>query len=272
TVTGTAASANYTGSAAYNPTVLNPPAPPGPAALPTQFAIQLSGVAPPGASITQTGSFFGFSIEMSVVNQVLGKNASFLQVPFLNLMANIQQRTGRVVVRVGGNTQDTAVLVDSTPDGRILEKDLSGVTNPTQTPPLIFTPELLYMLRNISSLVNVRWHLGIPFNDTANFRLRIAELGEQILGDYLMGLQAGNEPDLYVDHGHRPPTYGPYDYFGELGLLVQALAGDANVPNKNLLIGPNVNSGDWTPEMVWNTGFVDSYSQSLAYLAVEQYV
>lgn len=45
-------------------------------------------------------------------------------------MANIQQRAGRVNVRVGGNTQETAVLVDSTPDGRILEKDISGASNP----------------------------------------------------------------------------------------------------------------------------------------------
>lgn len=60
------------------------------------------------------------------------------------------------------------------------------------------------MLRNISSLVNVRWHLGIPFNDTINFRLAIAEQGQAILGDYLIGLQAGNEPDLYGVHGHRP--------------------------------------------------------------------
>jgi len=71
------------------------------------------------------------------------------------------------------------------------------------TPALIYTAELLWMLRNISSLVNVRWHLGIPFNDTSNFRLAIAEQGQAILGDYLIGLQVGNEPDLYVDHGHR---------------------------------------------------------------------
>jgi hypothetical protein len=143
------------------------------------------------------------------------------------------------------------------------------------------------MLRNISSLVNVRWHLGIPFNDTQNFRLAIAERGQQILGDFLMGLQVGNEPDLYVDHGHRPSvrlcfalvwalilislqTYGPYDYFGEFGDLITAIQNDGNIPNKNLLIGPNVNSGTWTPEMVWNTGFVDAYSANLAYLAVEQ--
>ena len=70
TATGTALSANYTGSAAYNPNTLNAPAPPGPAGLPTQFALQLSNIVPPGASIAQSGSFFGFSIEMSVVNQV----------------------------------------------------------------------------------------------------------------------------------------------------------------------------------------------------------
>lgn len=48
-------------------------------------------------------------------------------------MANIQQRAGRVNIRVGGNTQETAVLVDSTPDGRILEKDISGVSNPVRS-------------------------------------------------------------------------------------------------------------------------------------------
>ncbi|KAF8816878.1 hypothetical protein BYT27DRAFT_7127069 [Phlegmacium glaucopus] len=271
TTTGTAAAGSYTGAAAYNPTTLNPPPPPGPQALTTQFSIQLQNAVPPGASIQQGGSFFGFSIEMSVVNQVLGKNASVLQVPFLNLMANLQQRSGAIDIRVGGNTQETAVLVPSTPDGRILEKDLSGVSNPTQTPPLIFTPELLYMLANISSLVNVRWHLGIPFNDTSNFRLGIAEQGQQILGDRLIGLQVGNEPDLYAAHGHRPATYGPYDYLGEFSLLVNAMASDPNIQNQNLLIGPNIATGAWIPEMVWDTGFVDAFSTELAFLAVEHY-
>ncbi len=47
-------------------------------------------------------------------------------------MANIQQRAGSVVIRVGGNTQETAVLVDETPGGRILEKDPSKMTNPVR--------------------------------------------------------------------------------------------------------------------------------------------
>jgi len=47
-------------------------------------------------------------------------------------MANLQQRTGRINIRVGGNTQETATLVNSTADGRILEKDLQNVSNPVR--------------------------------------------------------------------------------------------------------------------------------------------
>ncbi|TFK29184.1 hypothetical protein FA15DRAFT_610933 [Coprinopsis marcescibilis] len=208
---------------------------------------------------------------MSVVDQVLGKSSSILMVPFLNLMSNIIRRAGNVHVRVGGNTQETAVLVPSTQSGRILEKNLSGVTNPTQTPPLDYSPDLIYMLANISSLVNVDWFLGIPFFETSELRLEIAEVGQRALGPHLIGLQAGNEPDLYARHGHRPSNYGPYDYVGEFGDLVNAMAGDQHFSNRNLLIGPNIATGDWTPEMVWETGFVDRYSENLAYLAVEHY-
>lgn len=35
-------------------------------------------------------------------------------------------------------------------------------------------------------------------NDTSNLRLQIAEIAEEILGDTLLGLQLGNEPDLYA--------------------------------------------------------------------------
>lgn len=64
-----------------------------------------------------------------------GDNSSFrgssvLQVPFLNLMANIKDRAGAVHIRVGGNTQETATLVDSLPDGLILEKDNEDTNNP----------------------------------------------------------------------------------------------------------------------------------------------
>jgi hypothetical protein len=49
-------------------------------------------------------------------------NSSFLQVPLLNLLANIQERAGGVVIRIGGNTQEFAALVDSLPDGHTFNK------------------------------------------------------------------------------------------------------------------------------------------------------
>lgn len=48
------------------------------------------------------------------------------------------------------------------------------------------------------------------------------------------------------------------------------MSGDQHNVNRRLLIGPNIATGDWTPEMVWNTGFVDSYNENLAFLSVEQ--
>lgn len=52
--------------------------------------------------------------------------------------------------------------------------------------------------------------IGVPFNDTSNWRLGIIERGDAILGDYLVGIQAGNEPDLYAKHGHRPAVRSCY--------------------------------------------------------------
>ena len=70
TATSTAAVSNFTNAAAYDRTVLNPPAVPNPA-IPTSVPIQLqsSGVTT-NVSIPVNGGFFGISVEMSVANQV----------------------------------------------------------------------------------------------------------------------------------------------------------------------------------------------------------
>ncbi|KAH9850912.1 hypothetical protein C2E23DRAFT_734171 [Lenzites betulinus] len=277
--------ARYTGLAAYNDVYLPPPPIPSPPPS-NNFAINVpkSSSNVVGLSIPQAGTFFGFSIEMSVATQLIGTNSTRLFVPFLNLMSLIVQRVGAVHVRVGGNTQDTAYMVDSFPDGRILEKDKEDASNPTYTPVLAFTVDLIYMLSNVSSLVNTKWYLGVPFNDTNNLRLQIAELGEEILGDNLIGFQAGNEPDLYGanNHGHRPKTYSPWDYFGEFGVFTQAYNNDTKITRKKSLIAPSTDGGNWPDplnpssfpigaEPVWNTGFVQQYDDFLSALAVEHY-
>jgi hypothetical protein len=116
------------------------------------------------------------------------------------LMSNMKERAGQILIRVGGNTQETATLVSVLPNNSMIAKNTADVSNPTLSPALLFTTEVLYTLANISSLVNVKWYLGIPLNDSnpANFRLGIAEDGYPILGENLLGFQVGNEPDLYA--------------------------------------------------------------------------
>ncbi|KAI0702821.1 glycoside hydrolase family 79 protein [Cerioporus squamosus] len=269
TSTGTATSALPSSTlAAYDTLVLNPPPLPNPLP-PNQFGVQLAADAinVNGLSIPQSGAFYGFSVEMSVVTQV---SNSIIHPPFLNLMSLVAERAGRIHVRVGGNTQEEARMVMSLEDGKAIEKQKVDTNNPTQTPALLYTPEILYLLSNISSLVNVKWYLGVPLNDSANLALEIAQYGEQILGDNLIGLQVGNEPDLYARHGHRPATYGPFDYFGEFGDVLGAMK-TMGLPRTDLLLGPSVASADWTPEMVWDTGFIQAYSDALAAVTVEHY-
>ncbi|KAJ7158215.1 glycoside hydrolase family 79 protein [Mycena crocata] len=267
-----AADPTATRPAAYNDSTLIPPPIPNPP-IGTDFTLTLqassAGVSP--LSIPIKGTFYGFSVEMSVVSQLFGKNSSHISPIFLNLMANIVARAGAVHVRTGGNTQEYAFYVDELPFGASIGKQKTDTNNPTQTPAVIYTMDYFYLLSNISSLVNVKWYLGIPFNETAPFRLDIVHRSEAILGENLLGLQAGNEPDLYASHNHRPPTYSPFDYYGEFSDLIIALGADAEIPFKNNLIGPSVATGDWTPEMVWDTGFIDAFSSSLTALAVEHY-
>ncbi|GJE89063.1 glycoside hydrolase family 79 protein [Phanerochaete sordida] len=269
------ATGNYTGLAAYDPTTWPPPAIPNPAPA-TQFGINVMPTADQvtGLSINTPSSFYGISIEMSVVTQVLGINASFINVPFLNLMSLLAERAGQVVIRVGGNTQDYATLVPSTQDGKMIEKQSIDPNNPTGTPTIIFTDEMLYMLSNISTFVNIKWFLGVPFNDTVNIHMEIVEQGERIIGDNLLGFQVGNEPDLYLQHQHRLPGYDFNSYYTEFGQWRDAFNNDANVPQKKTMIGPSLalaNPESWTLEDTWNTGFLPNYVDSLYALSVERY-
>ncbi|KAJ6514298.1 glycoside hydrolase family 79 protein [Mycena vitilis] len=267
----TASAPGATVAAAYNDTILTPPPIPDPAPA-TAFTLNLpaSSTGVTGLSIPIHGTFFGFSIEMSVIEQLMGKNSSFIQVPLLNLFSNLVERGGGLHVRIGGNTQEYAYYVPELPDGRMIAKELSATNNPTRTPAVTYTKDLFYMLSNISSHVNVKWYIGVPFNDTSNFRFEIVEYSNAILGDNLIGMQVGNEPDLYARHQHRPDTYSPQDYVNDFGLLVKALAADPNVTTRNNLIGPSL-AGTWTAESVWDTGFADQFSTSLGALSVEHY-
>ena len=71
-------------------------------------------------------------------------------------------------------------------------------------------------------------------------------------------------------HFHRPLTYSPQDYTNEFGIVVQAIATDPNIRIRDNLLGPNIASGPWQPQQVWDTGFTTDYVAALGALSVEQ--
>ena len=78
TPTGAAAFAHFTAAAEYDPTTLNPPPIPSPP-LPTVVPVQLtSSGGLPNLSARINGAFFGFSVEMSVANQVCQSSFPFV--------------------------------------------------------------------------------------------------------------------------------------------------------------------------------------------------
>lgn len=56
-------------------------------------------------------------------------------------------------------------------------------------------------MANISAIVGVDWYFGLPFNQSAVDNkianiYEVAQMAQGILGERLLGLQMGNEPDL----------------------------------------------------------------------------
>ena len=74
----------------------------------------------------------------------------------------------------------------------------------------------------------------------------------------------------FTRHGHRPKDYSPYDFFGEYYDFTTAWEADSLITVKNRVIAPSTSYAQWSPEQVWDTGFVDAYGSYLSHLAVEQ--
>ncbi|TYJ52266.1 hypothetical protein B9479_007140 [Cryptococcus floricola] len=250
TATSLAAGETYTGLAAYDPTRLTAPTPPSPAVTSITMSIPSNGdgvVAENLAlSIPQKGNFLGFSIELSVATSIMGARSGTLKVPFLNFMANIQNRAGvGAIVRVGGNSQEgSTIFVDGLDEGAAMEKIKvsSGVTD---TPIINYSPELFYIMSNITSLVGVDWYFGLAFNET-DVDLQIdniplaATWAQEILGDSLLGLSVGNEPDLYVDHNHREAGYTVAEYVSEYDATLASIIANGSLLDPSMFLGPSL--------------------------------
>lgn len=61
------------------------------------------------------------------------------------------------------------------------------------------------------------------------------------------------DPTAIYSHANRPETYTPFDYFGEFGSVLEGLRQAGMQHVENMLIGPSIATGDWTPESTFMT-------------------
>lgn len=66
--------------------------------------------------------------------------------------------------------------------------------------------------------------------------------------------------------------YLPADYSGELDRLFEVVETNDRLPIKNKFVAPSISASqpEWTPELVWQTGFIDHFKDRLYALTVER--
>jgi hypothetical protein len=132
-------------------------------------------------------------------------------------------------------------------------------------------------MANISAITDTEWFFGLPFNqsDVDNQIPNIPEIAQyaqQILGSKLLGLQLGNEPDLYSDHNKRPAGYTPADYNSEFQTIKQDILKDARLEQQQFLVGPSIccEVEGFELDDVLSAGWLTDNLDQIAMVAVQQ--
>ncbi|KAG9013661.1 hypothetical protein FRB94_001223 [Tulasnella sp. JGI-2019a] len=246
-----------------------PPPAPTPAAAAGGVSIALPTGSVQGLSKPQRSDFVGISLEMSISDNIIGRNGTFVNPIFLNYIQNLRARSGMISIRIGGNSQEKATLVPaiSPPlSGATINKtvDPIALAHNSGTPLLTFSEDLFYAMNNASSLVGIGWYFGLPFLNPSQIQ-NVANTASTILGSNLLGFQLANEPDQYQAHGNEPLPWGIPDYMNTWGSVRSQY-----LPSRTDLIAPNV-CCSFKIEDVLNAGFLQQFGQYLKFVAIQHY-
>jgi hypothetical protein len=152
---------------------------------------------------------------------------------FFEFMRNL----GPGVLRLGGNSQDNTCW------------DLDASPHPDWCQGTI-TADDLRLYESAARSAGWRIILGVNLKQNApNWALREAKEGasKEIRPSDLVGLEIGNEPDLFGRGPARPPTYSPQDYAREGLAYIQAFQGDPESRQYGF-VGPAVCCGWLNPQ------------------------
>jgi hypothetical protein len=148
-----------------------------------------------------------------------------------NLLGNLANYTGIPPhIRVGGNTEDL-MIYDPSYNGYYLQPNPSSTSNSDST---LFGPKYFSAIDNLPNKTPVSLGIGLAYNgsDAVNMSVSIAQQAVTSLTNVnLVGLEIGNEPDLYIQTGFRPSGWSIEDYGNEWIQRVEAIYTQVLQPN-----------------------------------------
>jgi hypothetical protein len=200
----------------------------GPSAREAPLARVAIDVDRPGALIPP--DFDGLSMEYPAVGAYLGATPAYANTVFRRLLSNLGQGS----LRIGGDSQDTSCW---NPTGGRSRRGCLFNVGPS-LPRVIF-----------STVAATHWRalvgLNLARNDPSDALTYVKDgiLPAATPGS-LLGLEIGNEPDLYSHHGLRPSSYSFAQYVREFSSYIKALKRDAHTAALPL-VGPAFITRAW---------------------------
>lgn len=157
------------------------------------------------------------------------------------------------VIRIGGNVSDYTTYE---PHGRTATGHKATVLN----------DDSIRQFRGFLDATGWRTIWGVNLGTgTLDNRVASARTVAQVMGDKLIALQVGNEPDLFVNQGHRKPPYGYNEWLAEYRRTKDAIRG---VLPKVAFAGPDVSDGG----RPWLDAFARDEGRDSALLTAHHYI
>ncbi|KAL9935098.1 hypothetical protein V8E36_006174 [Tilletia maclaganii] len=227
------------------------------------------------AGIPVPANFLGISVELSIAPDVFGEQLSNLYAPFLNYIATISERLPAAMgpsIRVGGNTQDTAVF-NSSALAPVVKDTAHGIDDRTGapiTPSIQISSRLFDIMQAIGKTLRIEWIFGVNMvNNDADFTPPMVSEVTSKLGNSLQMLLVGNEPDRYTITGRRPEGYTIPQYLDEWDALTSSI--DGITPTKNFFVAPSVCCAWTTEQVLVQAGMADRFQDRLAAVSAIKY-
>ncbi|HEX2759914.1 MAG TPA: glycosyl hydrolase family 79 C-terminal domain-containing protein [Rhizomicrobium sp.] len=157
------------------------------------------------------------------------------------------------MIRIGGNVSDYTTYE---PNGRTATGHKATVLN----------DDSIRQFRGFLDATGWRVIWGVNLGTgTLENRVALARTVAQVMGDRLIALQVGNEPDLFVIAGHRKQPYGYNEWLSEYRQTKQAIR--AALPNV-AFAGPDVSDGG----RPWLDAFARDEGRDIAMLTAHHYI